>query len=85
MLHGMATWIWLSYSLMQEQEHGLVVTLWAAALYSNQEEEENGVLKYIGDIKARFSAAADWSAAAAIEGRTEQAEKGPIAEHKFRL
>ena len=40
--------------------------------------EKNGVLKYIGDIKARFAAAADWSGAK--EGRRE---KGPITEHKF--
>ena len=26
-----------------------------------REREKNGVLKYIGDIKARFAAAADWT------------------------
>ena len=65
-------------------EHSVDLSRYIAIRSSPREEErreKNGVLKYIGDIKARFAASADWTRVK--QGRKE--EKGPITGHKFQF
>ena len=45
-----------------------------------REREKNGVLKYIGDIKARFAAAADWTR---VKQARKEGRKG--ADHRAQI
>ena len=78
------------YEILKLAIHSVEKT---SALYSNQqqpqkrgeERRKNGVLKYIGDIKARLAAAADWSGAPLQLSGKQGGKEGEGADHRAQI